>query len=432
MEIVNQEIQSLRHRYDIRVPQEQVEKQIRDRLDSLRKQVKIPGFRSGKVPLSVIQKRYQSKVTQEIVHQTIADCARRLLQETRLTPAQDPTVTAQKLSGDLTFTIEMEVLPTITIPDFSLITLERPLCETTEDLIDKGLNQLADNHRQAHTVDPPRPTRLGDVLTIDYAIAHPAIPRKEGQDVQIRLGDDTLNLGDSVEEQMLNLEIGQTKLIDLTLPEDNYFADYAGESIQLTIVVKEIRVLSEVTLDDSFAQRFDLQTLDELRESVKAQYTREIAQLSYLHLKNQLFNYLERNHMCPLPEQLIEKELGLMWQTYQTQQDLEPMTEERFRLGYRSLAERRIFLAFLIREVGQQRNIQVTSEEISQTLLSYVRSQNPEDAEALYNRLKTNDEVLRQIVAPLLENKVVDAIFSEAILVDKPMSFEELYETKAS
>ena len=430
MEIISQEIKQLRHRYEIRVPKDHLEKQIQDRLHSLRIQAKVPGFRTGKVPLSLIQKRYQTKVTQDIVHETIVECTQKLIQEQNLNPAQDPQIitSSKNLTGDLTFAIELEVLPEIKIPDFRSITLERLRCEPTQALIDTGLNQLAQSRRQAHKIQTPRPTQPGDLLIIDYTISHPTIQTKEGQDVQIRLGDDTLNLGPIFEEQVTNLEIGQTKTIEITLPQEEYFGEYAGESIHLSLIVKEICELPEVVIDDEFARQFQTESLEQLRDQIRAQYAREIAHLSYINLKTQLFDYLEQNYMCPLPEKLIQKELGLMWTTYQKQSDLETITEEQFHQDYRTLAERRLFLAFLISEAGKQRNIQISDEEISQTLLYYIREQKHEDPEALFNRLKDKPEIIQQIAAPLLENKVVDAIFGEVTILDKPIQVEELYE----
>ena len=231
---------------------------------------------------------------------------------------------------------------------------------------------------------------------------------------------------------MIGLKPGDAKTIEVTFPEDYAAApNLAAKTATFDVTMKEVGEPEEVQLNDEFAKRLGLESIEKLRETVRQQIESEHAQATRQKVKRQLLDQLDARHTFPLPENLVEQEFDNIWR--QVMHDVEHhgkkfeeegTTEEQARKDYRAIAERRVRLGLVLSRIGESAEITISDEEMQQALLAQLRSQPTQQRQQqAMEYFKRNPEVLR---APIFEEKVVDYVLEFAQITDKPVSKEDL------
>jgi trigger factor len=334
--------------------------------------------------------------------------------------------------SDLAYTLALEILPKIELADFQGIKLERQVAEVTDAQINEALDKIAEQNRPFAAKAEGAKAEKGDRVVIDFAGRIDGAPFEGGTggDVGVNIGAGTFIPG--FEDQLVGMAAGATGVVKVTFPENYVNSQLAGKDVEFDVTVKSLEAPGKVTLDDSFAKSLGLESLDKLKEAVKARLQQEHAALSRQKLKRELLDKLDEMHKFALPPTLAEDEFRNVWTAVEG--DLkaqgrtfadEGTTEEKAREEYRGIAERRVRLGLVLAEIGEKNKITVTEEEITRAVVERAR-QIPGREQEIWDYYRKNPAAVAAIRAPIFEEKVVDFLIELAAITEKQVSREDL------
>ncbi|HYQ19635.1 MAG TPA: trigger factor, partial [Xanthobacteraceae bacterium] len=424
MEITETLSDGLKREFQIQVPAADLEARLTERLGELKDRVQLRGFRPGKVPMAHLRKIYGKAVMAETIEALIRELNAKVVTDHGLKLAMEPKVTipneeteVEKVIGgqsDLAYTLAVEVLPKIELADFKGIKLERPVAEVTDVQVSEALDRIAEQNRPFTARGEGGKVEKGDRVVIDFTGTLEGVPFEGGTggDVGVNVGSGTFIPG--FEDQLIGMAAGETRQVKVTFPSNYMNAQLAGKDAEFNVTAKTVEAPAEVTVDDAFAKQLGLESLDKLKEAVKARVQQEHAGLSRQRVKRQLLDKLDEKHQFALPPTLAEEEFKNVWNAVDS--DLkaqgrsfedEGTTEEKAREEYRGIAERRVRLGLVLAEIGERNKITVTDEEITRAIVERAR-QVPGREQEVWEFYQKNPGALASIRAPIFEEKVVD------------------------
>jgi len=441
MNVIETNTDGLRRELKVVVGADELERMLSTRLDDLKDKAKIKGFRPGHVPKDHLRKVYGRSVMAEVVQQAVAETSREALSQRDERPAFQPKVALPEDekeidqifagTGDLAYTLSFEVLPTVEIMDLATVTLERPVTAVTDEDIAKSVDNILATNQNYKPKDDAAKT--GDRVTIDFVgkLDGEAFEGGTAVDAQIVLGGGNFIPG--FEDGMIGAKTGEERTVEATFPADYPEVKLAGKTVQFDMTVKEVAAPETPTLDDEFAKSLGVESVEQLRETVRARMQQDRDMASRLKVKRALLDALNEGHTFELPPTLVDNEFEAIWS--QVTKDLEHhkktfedegTTEEKAREEYSDIAARRVRLGLLLSEIGSRNEIKVTDEELNRALLERIR-QFPGQEREVYDFYRNNPEMLAELRAPVFEDKVVDYILELAKVTDTPVSVADLY-----
>src|SRR5438270_1092828 len=395
MQVTEVSADGLKREFTVTVPAGDLEQEITRRLDELGRQVRLPGFRPGKVPMQILRKRFGPSVRGEVLQSTLQASSAEAISERNLRPALPPKVDIVSAGegADLEYKIAVELLPEIPEPNFSDLAVERLVVEVPDQDVDRAIERIGEQQRKSEAVE--RPAQLGDIIVVDVEgrMGEQEIAGAAGKDRHIVLG-----AGSSIpgfEDQLVGATAGEHRTVQVTFPEDYAAADLAGKNGLFTVDVKEVRQRLPVALDDELGRASGLESLAELRQELQQQMQRDYDAASRLRLKRALLDKLAESCDFAVPPGMVEIEFDNIWRQYQaqklsTQQDVisgetsgtaersgadtseaavapdsSSEDEEKSKAEFRKIAERRVRLGLLLAEVERRNNIPVTPDEVN-------------------------------------------------------------------
>lgn len=434
MQVTETLADGLKREFRVVIGANDINEKLENRLLEIGEQVKVPGFRPGKVPLQILKQRFGSSVMGEVVERAVNDGSNQALNEQGVRPALQPKIEIVSFDEgkDLEFTMAIEVMPDITIMDFAKIELEQVVVEATDEEIDEAIKRLAGQLKQTEPVTDGRESKSGDVLVIDFrgSVDGEELPGMAGEDHHLELGSNRFIEG--FEEQLIGLKAGDERTITVTFPKEYANDKLAGREAKFDVKVKEIRegVLPEI--NDEMAKSLGAEDLGELRAKVKEQIEREYQQHTRARLKRGLLDQLADGHDFAAPPGMIDAEFDVIWQQVKSDLDQgkvdpedEGKSEEDLQAEYREIAERRVRLGLLLSEVGRLNSIDVTQDELNRALMGEAQRYPGKEREVFEFYQKT-PEALANLRAPIFEDKVVDFIAALAKVTERSMTAAEL------
>ncbi len=411
------------------------------RLDELRDQVQIKGFRKGKVPVAHIKKLYGKSLMSEVLEKAVNETSSQAIAERKERPALRPDISLdgdqaemEKVidgKADLAYSMTFEVLPEIPLADFSKLKLERLVAEVDAPSLDKALDDIA-NRSTSFEPEDGRTAASGDRVTIDFVgkIDGEAFEGGTGEGMGVVLGQGNMIPG--FEDGLIGVKAGDEKTITATFPEAYPVKTLAGKAANFDIKVTEVARAVKPAIDDAFAQQLGLETGEKLKEAVGEQIKKEYEQAARMKLKRELLDELEKMHDFALPPSLVDFEFNQIWgQLEKSLKDQnksladEGKTEDEARAEYRTIAERRVRLGLVVGEIGDKNKIQVTQDELRRALIEHAR-RFPGQEKMVYEYFEKTPGALAELRAPIFEDKVVDHVLSQATLADRSVSRDEL------
>jgi trigger factor len=441
MQVTETSSAGLKREYRVVVPAIDLEAKVKERLDDLKGRVQLRGFRPGKVPVAHLKRLYGKSAMAEVIEATVREANSKIVTDHGYRLAVEPKVVLPTEEGtvegviegkaDLSYTVEMEIVPAITLADFKSIKLTRLTSEVGDEEIDKALRTIADQNRPF--VAKTEGAANGDRVTINFEGSLEGTPFEggTGEDVPLIMGAGQFIPG--FEENLAGLKAGENKTFDVTFPDDYRATHLAGKNATFAVTVKAVEAPGAVTIDDEFAKTLGVESLAKLKDAVKDRIAREHTLASRQKLKRALLDQLDERHKFEPPPSLAEQEFADVWS--QVENDLkqqnrtfedEGTTEEKARAEYRGIAERRVRLGLVIAEIGEKNNIRVSDDQLRAAVMEQVR-QFPGQERQIWEYYQKNPNALAALRAPLFEDKVVDFLVELAEVTDKPVSRDELF-----
>ncbi|GBR07814.1 trigger factor [Acetobacter oeni] len=435
MQVTETLSEGLKRAFTVVVPSTELESKETARLKEVGGSASLPGFRPGKVPLSIVRQRFGDSVKREVFEQAVSDGVRDLLQERGLRPAQQPKVdlvSGGDGKGDLEFKVEMEVLPEIAEPDLSDLSLVRLKATPDAETVDKALNDIAKRQREFTEIEEVRPAENGDVVVVDFVGKRDGVPFDGGtaQDVNVEIGGEGFIPGFA--EQIEGIKPGEERQISVTFPEDYSAEELAGKVATFDITAKGLKRPVEVAVDDDLAKKIGFENLDKIREVITKQVVDEYDQLSRLRIKRDLLDELAKKTDFPAPESMVEAEFEQIWARVEADRKAGELDdedkgkdEETLKADYRKIAERRVKLGLLLAEIGRTKGITVTQDEMARAIRSEAMRYRGQE-QAAFDFFMKNPQAAESLRGPIFENKVVDYLIELAKVEDKEVTPEEL------
>jgi trigger factor len=452
MQVTETRSEGLRREFKVTLPATELEQRLTSELATLKDRVRINGFRPGKVPLAHLRRLYGRSVMADVVQSAVNEANRKIVEDNNLKLALEPKIDmssdqaevekALDAKGDLDFTVAVEVLPTFELADLTDVSVKKLVAPVTDEDLDTAMQRMAAQNRSYGTKGEGAEAAEGDRVVVDFIgrIDGEAFQGGTANDITVEIGSGSFIPG--FEEQLAGIKAGETRTINVTFPENYGSAELAGKAAEFEVTAKDVQTPGEVTVDDEFAKGFGMESLEKLRDGVRAAIQRDFDAQARRKLKKELLDALDAKYSFELPQGLVDQEFTAVWS--QVEADLknngrtfadEGTTEEEARAEYRRIAERRVRLGLVLAQVGSSADIQVTDEEVDRALVERVR-QYPGQERQVWEYFQKNPAAKAELRAPILEEKTVDHLLGRINVVEEPTSRDELFrdedETKAA
>ncbi|WP_137152073.1 trigger factor [Devosia sp. FKR38] len=434
--------EGLKRKLSVTIPAADLNTRLSAKLEELKGQANIKGFRPGKVPLAHIKKMFgrsaMSEVMTDAINSTVSETldsrSERAAAQPKVDLPDDQAVINDVLDGkaDLAFEVEYEVLPPVALMDLKGVPLTKPVVAITEDEVTAEVNRVFAQNRGYTDKGDGAVVENGDRLGLSFVGKIDGVAFDGGTSDHAHL---TVGSGEFIpgfEEQLVGMKKGEPREVKVTFPKDYQNAELAGKEATFDVTVLHIDGPNAGELDDEFAQRLGVENVQAMRDAVKAQMEAALGSMSRQHMKRQVLDALDDGHKFDVPAQLVEAEFATIWQRVEHEVQShgrsfedEGTTEEAAREQYRSIAERRVRLGLVVAEIGNQNEVNVTEEEHQQALIAEVR-RFPGQEQQVYDYYRKNPQALAGLRAPVFENKVVDFVIDQGKITEKAMGREEL------
>ena len=440
IQIVEKSGEGLSRVFGVTVSAKELNKRAEARITEITPQMQLKGFRPGKVPAAHVRRMYGKSIMGEVIEQTLTESTQKAIDDAKVRPATQPEMKLESdmdkvIAGtaDLAYEIQLEVMPEFKPVDPKTISLTRPVYAAPDSEVNDMLAQLAQQNR---TYEPrtgkAAKAQDGDMVVADFIgrINGEAFEGGTAQDSQIVIGSGQFIPG--FEEQLIGAKAGDTVTVKVSFPADYQVDTLKGKPAEFETTIKDVRAPAESAIDDAFAQKLGLGSMDALSAAVRAQIEQQYASQSRFKLKRALLDVLDSQHDFALPPRMVEAEFSSIWQQVQTDKasgsppdDDEGKSDAQLEGEYRKIAERRVRLGLVLAEMGRAANVQITEQEMSEAARQEAMRYGPQ-AQEVFDYLRKNPQAQAQLRAPIYEDKVVDFIFNQATIDDKSVSKDEL------
>jgi trigger factor len=431
MQVTETANEGLKRQFKIQIPASDISGEVEKRLDEMGKTARLPGFRPGKVPKSLLKKQYGPALMGEIVERQVNESSQKTIDERGLRPAAQPKVEITKFAEgeDLEFSVDLEILPEIAQPDYASIELERMKVEVTQEMVDETLERMAKQSREKKPAAEGKAAAKGDVVQMDFIGKIDGTPFENGSatDFELELGSNAFIPG--FEDQLIGVKAGDKRDVNVSFPEDYGAKELAGKAAVFECTVKQVLEFADRAIDDELAKANGFDTLDALKKAVRERLEQEFAMVARARTKRQLLDVLAAKADFAAPPSLIQTEFDVIWQRVdEARQQGEKVgegDEETLKQEYRDIATRRVKLGLLLAEIGRQNNIQVSQDEMNRAVMMEAQKY-PGQERQVFEFFQNNANARATIRAPLFEDKTVDFVIEMAKVSDRPVSRDEL------
>jgi trigger factor len=435
MQTVETQNEGLKRAYQLTVTAADVESRIDAEVKKIAPQMKMPGFRPGKVPANLVKKMHKDALLQEALNSSIQEGIQKALADNKLRPATQPHVHMDKdyaPGKDAVVDFHLEILPDIAAPSIEGIKLDRLQVEATDAEVEAAIVKIASGQKSYEVAAKSYKAAAGDQVSIDFEGKVGGVPFDggKGEGMAVVIGSGQLIPG--FEDQLIGLKVNDETIINVTFPEDYNAENLKGKAATFDIVVAEVKKPVETKIDDDLAKGFGLEGIDKLRELMKIQVEQELNGLTRTYMKRQLLDQLAAEHDFDVPPSMVEAEFSQIWQQLEQEAAREADAEaakaemEAEKEDYRDIAVRRVRLGLLLSEIGQGNGVEVNQQEMNMLVQQAAQQYQPDQREAFVRYLQENPMAAAQLRAPMFEDKVVDFLFDKATVTDKSVTREEL------
>ncbi|WP_076418192.1 trigger factor [Colwellia sp. UCD-KL20] len=429
MQVSVETTQGLERRLTISVPAESVDVEVKNRLRHIAKTQRINGFRPGKVPPSVIQKRYGKSVRQEVAGELMQRNFVDAIVAEKINPAGRPNFVAKSNEEGkaLEFEATFEVYPEIKLNDLGAIKVEKPKVEVTDKDLEEMFVTLQNQHKTWK--ENKRKSKKGDKLTIDFT------GRIDGEDFEggkaegfeLELGAGRMIPG--FETDIIGMKVGEEKTIKVTFPDDYHAENLKGKEAEFDIIIHKTEGPVVPNVDEEFAKLFGVEEggVEALREEVSKNMSRELTQAVKAKVKEQVIDGLLEAHDVEIPASLIAQEVDVLrqqaMQRFSGQMDPNNLPELPAEM-FEEQAKKRVKTGLLLGEVIKVNELKVDENKVNELIASAASAY--EDPKEVIEYYTTNKELNQQMQNVALEEQAVEVVLASAKVKEKKASFKDI------
>lgn len=435
MQVSVETTQGLERRVNITVPAANIDTEVKSRLRELAKRQRIDGFRPGKAPISIIQKRFGFAVLQEVASEQMQRSFYEAIIANKITPAGAPTFAPGALEAgkDLAFTATFEVYPEVSVAALDKVEVTKPVVEISEDDLNKMLDTLRKQH--AKWEDKNAAAATGDRVTMDFvgSIDGEEFEGGKASNFVLELGQGRMIPG--FEEGVIGKAAGEAATVEVTFPEDYHAENLKGKAASFAVTVTKVEAQVLPELNDEFATLFGLAeaSVDALKAEVRKNMERELKQTIKGKVKEQVIKGLLAANEVEVPKALIASEVDVLRQQALQRfgQNVDPKQLPELPAAlFEEQAKDRVKVGLLLGEIIKTSELKVDEAKV-QELIDNVASAYEDPAEVV-QYYKSNKELMQSMRNVALEEQAIEVVLAAAKVTEQTAAFDEIMNPKAA
>ncbi|MCB1676421.1 MAG: trigger factor [Halioglobus sp.] len=431
MQVSIETTSKLERRLTVGVPAERVDVEVDSRLQKAIKDVRLPGFRPGKVPMKIMRQRFGAGVRQEVLGEVMSQSFQEAVVQEKLRPAGQPSIEPKNLEAgkDLEYVATFEVFPEVEILDMKDFAVSRPVASVTEEDVDNIIEVFRKQQGNWDIVE--RAAAVGDKVNIDYAGTRDGEPFEGGsaQDSELELGSGRMIAG--FEDGIVGMRAGEEKTLQLTFPEDYHSEELQGADVEFVVSLHSVQELTPAALDEELFFQYGVEEGGEaqFRKEVGENMARELKNAIQRKVKQQVMDaVLEAHQSLEVPRALVGQEIQAMRRQMLQQfsgvsgqsPDLEALLPDDM---FSENAERRVKLGLLIAELISRHELEADAERVRTSIEEIASTY--QDSEEVVNYYYSNQDQLAAVESMVLEDQVVEKLLEDARITDQPSTYQE-------
>jgi len=428
--------EGLKRGFMLTIPATDIEARVEGEIKRMAPQVKMPGFRPGKVPPNLIRKMHGEALAADALNTAVQASVQSLIAEQGIRPAMQPQVELDEgyaPGKDAEVRVSLETLPEIPEAKIEGLKLERLTVEPDEAAVDAQIAQLFSSQKSFVPAEKGHAAAIGDQVIIDYVGTTAdgvAFEGGTGEAMALELGSGQLIPG--FEDGLVGVKAGDKRDVAVTFPKDYPAENLKGKPATFACTVTEVKVPGQGEIDDAFAKNLGLESLDQLKKLIRDQQQQELNGLTRTHMKRKLLDQLAESHDFDVPPSMVDAEYDNIMAQLRHEAEHEEDTAkalaeiEAEAADYRKIAERRVRLGLLLSEIGTKNGVEVSQQEMNRLIGQAAAQYQPKDRERFIQYVQQDPMAAAQLRAPLYEDKVVDYLFEKAEITDRAVTRAEI------
>ncbi len=420
MKVEIQSKKGLRTVLSVIVDKKTIQNKLEERLNELKKEVKLNGFRAGKVPTSVIKSQFGKSIYGEVIDKILRETSAQAIKEKKIKIAGQPKIDLKTFGEgkDLNYVLEIDSLPEITLKSFANYKATDYKIKIEDKIIEDKLKEISSRNKQFEDKKENQKAEKGDQIIFDYSanIDGDKFEGSEGKGVQIELGKDLFLKG--FDEQLLDVKKGDIKKVNAVLPNNHPKKELANKKTEFECKILNVKFPKESKIDDDFAKVVGAKDLNDLKrlieKQVAAQYTQALDSIT----KKEILDQIEKNHQLALPQNLIDQEVLMMTQTLKKEE------KEKHKQNNEKIAKSRIKLGLILNEYGEKNDLNVSDEEIRSEIEKQIKSM-PGQEKMVIEYYKKNPSASQSLKGSIYEEKIIKLIKTKIKLETKTIHTKE-------
>ena len=419
MKIEEKKNKGLDLEWKVIIPSSSINSKLDEKYKDLAKNVKIPGFRPGKVPVNIIKKRFSQSVISEILDTVINENLRNAFLDKKIRPSVQPSVDIEKYEEgkDLSLNVKIQKMPEVKDFDLKTISLEKSNLNIKEEDINNTLNDIAKKHERFAPLTKKRSSLDGDLVLFDYEgkIDNKKFDNGSGKDETVVFGSNKYIPG--YEEQMVGLNIGDEKEIKVKFPDDYREKSLAGKDASFHIKIKDIQErVKKIAIDDQLAKEVGEKSLQNLKEKIQDKMNNEFKTLSFLKMRRQATEMLLKKLNFELPSRMVDDEINF----------LKSNSKDKKEKEIEDLAKRRVKLGIIISSISEKNKIIVEDSDLTKSVVEEAKKY-PGQEQQVVKFYKENPSMMNNLRGVALEEKVMNFVVNSCKKIEKKCTMDELF-----
>ena len=407
--------------WNVTIPSNQVDFELKKKYQEISVNAKIPGFRQGKVPIEIIKKRYSRSVIPDVLDGLVNKTLREEVTKRKLKPSVQPKVEIKSFEEgkDLIFNVSFQTMPEVPVIDFKNIEIEKSNLKVSESDIQNTLDEIAKKHERFSPLKNKRKSKMTDLILFDYEgkIDGKKFQNGSGKDETVVLGSNKYIPG--YEDQMVGMEINESREINVKFPEDYRDKKIANKKAKFFIKVKDIQEkVSKIEIDNKLAEELGEKDIVSLKTKVEERMKNDFNQLSNLKMRRELSEKLLTNYNFEIPTKMVDEELVFLKQQSKDKKDAE----------LKKLALRRVKLGLIINSVSEQNKINIDDSDLTKAVVEEAR-RHPGREKEVVEFYKSNPAMMSNLRGVALEEKVMGFIINSCTKKNKDCTMDDLFKS---
>ena len=420
MKVEIQSKKGLRTILSVIVDKKTIQNKMEERLNELQKQVTLKGFRTGKVPPSVIKNQFGKSIYGEVIDKILRETSAKAIQEKKIKIAGQPKIDLKTFGEgkDLNYVLQIDSLPEIKLKPLDKLKAIEYKVKIEKKIIDQKLKEISEQNKQFKDKKDNEKAKIGDQVVFNYSatINNEKFEGSEGKGVQIELGKNLFLKG--FDQQLVGVKKNDNKTLDATLPENHPKKELANKKTKFECKILNVKEAKENIIDDNFAKTMGAKDINDLKSIIEKQISSQYLQALNSITKKKILDQIEQNHELELPQNLVDQEVSIMTQNLKEDEKLKHKTSNE------KIAKSRIKLGLLLNEFGEKNNIKVSDDEIKHEIQKQIRGM-PGQEKMVLDYYQKNPSASQSLKGSIYEEKIIKLLKSRIKLEIKNIEIPE-------